>query len=330
MKHRLIVLSSLVALVFLAGCNKPASVVGPSTGSGSGSWTQVNGLTGFYNIVSSGNNLYAADTSRVFLSTDGGSNWTALDTNLSGGFTIAAVNGDLFIGDFASQRGVFMSTDGGVTWVARDSGLGTAYAGQYQTINCIGTNGKTIFLGTKSNGIFRSTDNGESWSAANSGINYGTTVYSFAVAGSNIIVGTQSGTYLSSDDGATWIANDSGLVNSSPYFSSLNVVSLAVNGSTVYAGAWGTQVFMSQDNGMSWFDISSNLPGSVQSGIALAASDTSLVVVDDNGVFLSTNDGNNWSNIDGNLPNAGIYAFDEANGYVFVQLSDGSVWRRPI
>lgn len=302
--------------------------MGPSSGSTSGSWSQVSGLTGFYNIVANGSNLYAAGSYGVFISSDAGNTWSVLDSSLSGNFTIAAVNGNLFIGDYATQNGIFKSTDAGTTWVAADSGLGTPYAGLYQTINCIASNGKTIFVGTSSNGVFRSTDNGKSWSAANSGISYGTTVYSFATAGSNVIAGTQSGTYLSSDDGATWIANDSGLVNLSPYFSSLNVVSLAVNGSEVYAGAWGTQVFLSADNGMSWFDISSNLPGSAQSGIAVAASDTSLVVVDDNGVFLSTNGGSSWSNIIGNLPTVGIVAFDNADGYLFIQMSDGSVWRR--
>lgn len=319
-------MSSLVALLFVTGCNKQSSIVGPSS---SGSWTEVTGLPGFYNIIASGSNLYAAGSYGIFISTDEGNTWAVLDTSLSGSFTIAAVNGDLFIGDYASQNGIFRSTDGGATWVAADSGLGTPYAGLYQTINCIGSNGKTIFAGTVSNGIFKSTDNGESWSAANNGVSYNTTVFSFAVAGSNVIAGTRYGTYLSSDDGETWVADDSGLVNSSPYFSSLYVVSLAVNGSTVYAGAWGTQVFISDDDGLSWLEISSNLPGSSQSGIGVAASDSSLVVVDDNGVFLSTNTGSSWSNVSGNLPNTGISAFDEADGYLFIQMSDGSVWRRP-
>lgn len=331
MKHRIIVLSSLVALVFVAGCNKPTSVVGPSS-STSGNWTQVNGLTGFNTIVSDGNNLYAAGSNGVYLSTDQGSDWTVLDTNLTGSFTIAALNGDLFIGDNSTaQNGIYRSTDGGRTWVAKDSGLSTPFSGLYQTINCFGINGKTIFAGTSSNGIFKSTDNGDSWSPANNGVSYGASVSCFTVSGSNVIAGTQSGTYLSTDDGATWTANDSGLVNTSPYYSGLPyVMSLAVNGGILYAGAYGAQVYLSQDNGQSWLDIGANLPGSGQSAIGIAASDSSLVVVDDNGIFKSTNGGNNWQSINGNLPNNGIYAFDKVPGYIFVELGNSTVWRLAI
>ena len=330
MNRHIIVLSTIVSALVLAGCNKPGNIVGPP--SGSGSWSQVNGLTGFYNIVASGSDLFAAGNYGVFRSTDGGSNWVLTDSSLaSGDYTIAAVNGNLFIGDYNYQTGIQKSTDGGATWIPADSGLGTAFSGSYQTIYCIRAVDSTIFAGTSSNGIFRSTDNGQTWRAANNGISYGTSVFSLVVSGSNIIAGTQSGTYLSSDNGASWTANDSGLVNTSPYYSgSPYITSLASVGSNVYAGALGAQVFLSQDNGMSWIYISSGVPGSSQSGVGVAAVDTNLVVVDDNGVFLTTNDGTSWSNITGNLPNPSVYSFDEVNGYLFVQLSGGSVWRRPI
>lgn len=331
MKYRLLVSLSLVSLLVLAGCNKTSSIVGPPN-SGSSDWTQVTGLTGFYNMAMSGNIIYAAGNSGVFRSSDNGSTWSVADTSLpSGGYTIAAGNGKLYIGDYYNYNGMFVSSDSGTTWVAADSGLETSFPGVYRLIMCVTSAGSTVFAGTSSNGVFKSTDNGKSWHAANNGIGYGSSVYSIALSGPNLIAGTQSGTYLSSDDGESWTANDSGLVNLSPYFSGLPyVATLFVEGSKLYAGALGTQVYLSENNGQSWVDISGNLPGSAQSGIGLAAVDTSLVVVDDGGVFLSTNDGASWVNIQENLPTAGIYSFDEANGYVFVQLNNGTVWRRPI
>lgn len=331
MRYRLLFLISIISAIALAGCNKTSSIVGPPS-SGSSNWTQVTGLTSFFNMAMSGNIIYAAGNSGVFRSTDGGSVWAATDTTLpAGGYIIAAVNGKLFIGDYYNYNGIFVSSDSGKTWSAADSGLETSFPGTYRIVMSITSVDSTVFAGTSSNGVFKSTDYGKSWHAANTGIGYGSSVYALAVSGPNIIAGTQSGTYLSSDGGDSWIVNDSGLVNLSPYFSGLpDVATLFVEGPKLYAGAFGSQVYLSEDNGLSWADISGNLPGSAQSGIGIAAVDTSLVVVDDGGVFLSTNDGSSWVNIQENLPTTSIYSFDEANGYIFIQLSDGRVWRRPI
>ncbi len=330
-KRRLLALLSLVSIFALAGCNQATSVVGPPANTGSTSWTQVTGLTGFYNIAMLGSVMYAAGNYGIFRSIDNGSSWTEVDTALpSGGYTIAAINGKLFIGDYSSGNGIFISSDSGSTWVAADSGLSTSYAGFYQTILCMASVDSTIFAGTSSNGIFKSTDGGRTWHATNDGISYGSSAYSIVSAGPNIITGTQNGTFLSSDGGQSWIANDSGLVNQSPYFSgSPTVASLLLHNGKLYAAALGTQVYLSQNNGLSWTDISGNLPGSAQSGIGIAASDSSLVVIDDNGIFLSRNDGGSWADIVGNLPNAGVYAFSQAGNYIFIQMSDGSVWRLP-
>ncbi len=331
MKHFLYFAALSAMAVVLAGCNKPATIVGPPS-TGSSNWTQVTGLTGFFNMAVSGNTIYAAGNSGVFRSTDNGSVWAAVDTSLpSGGYTIAASNGKLFIGDYYNYNGILVSSDSGSTWVAADSGLESSFPGVYRIILSIAVADSAVYVGTSSNGVFKSTDNGKSWHAVNSGIGYGSSVYSLAVAGPNLIAGTQSGTYLSSDGGESWITNDSGLVNLSPYYSGLpSVASLFVEGKLLYAGAYGAQVYLSVDNGRSWADISGNLPGSSQSGIGIAAVDTNLIVVDDGGVFLTTNYGSSWVNIGENLPNTGIYSFDEANGYIYIQLSNGNVWRRPV
>lgn len=332
MNQRLLGLTLLIFTLALAGCNKPASLVGPPSTPGSSQWTQVTGLTGFFNIVMSGTIMYAAGNYGVFRSTDNGSSWAELDTTLpSGGYTIASSNGTLLIGDYYNNNGIFVSSDGGVSWTPADSGLETSFGGFYQIVNCITSHGSTILAGTSSNGVFRSTDGGRSWKAMNSGIGFGTSVFALASSGTNFIAGTANGVYLTSDNGNSWAASDSGLVNLSPYYSGPPyVVSLAVAAGRVYAGAIGSQVFISQDDGLTWNYISNSLPGSGQSGIGLAASDSTLVVVDDSGVFLTTNDGSSWTNIAGNLPSVTVNSFDEANGFVFIQLTDGSVWRLAI
>lgn len=330
MKHFPYVVTMIVLTIAMAGCNKPASVVGPSGGTtSSGKWTEVTGLPTFYNVIAVGTNLYAAGNTSVFRSTDDGNTWAAVDTTLpSGGYTIAVSGKNLIVGDYYGGNGVFISSDSGATWAASDSGLETSFDSVYQRVISMAADGQNIFLGTSSNGIFRSTDGGKSWKAANSGVSYGTSVYTLTFAGSNVLAGSRNGIYLSTDNGVTWSASDSGLVNLSPSYAGLPfVVSLSAKGSKVYAGAVGAQVYLSGNGGLGWLDISRSLPGSAQSGISLAISDSSLIVVDDNGAFVTRDDGLNWMNASDNLPNSGIYSFGEANGIAFVQLNDGSVWR---
>jgi len=79
--------------------------------------------------------------------------------------------------------------------------------------------------------VFKSTDGGTNWSASGSGPTY---VYALAMdpTNSNILyVGTNSGVYRSTDGGTNWSAINTGLTN-------LNIYSLAINPTMLYAGTW--------------------------------------------------------------------------------------------
>jgi len=108
----------------------------------------------------------------VFLSTNNGTNWTAVDSGLPA---------DAYVHSFATIGN-------------------TIFAG----ITILKTN-------TTGGGIFRSTNNGTSWITADSGLRMDLGVYALAVSGNYIFAGTDSGIFLSANNGTSWIATDSGL-----------------------------------------------------------------------------------------------------------------------
>jgi hypothetical protein len=117
----------------------------------------------------------------VFLSTDDGTNWTAVINGLMNCDVVSlAVSGtNLFAG---TGSGVYLSTDIGTSW----SPASTPFSGFSQ----IAESGTNLFAGTGS-GVFLSADNGASWTEVNTGFP-NTKVNSLAINGSNLFAGTSS------------------------------------------------------------------------------------------------------------------------------------------
>jgi len=138
------------------------------------------------------NNLFAGTKDRgVFLSTDNGTSWTAVNNGLTGNdvSSLAAYNGNLFAG---TGIGVSLSTNNGTTWNAINTGLPkdtidtTLYT---KSIFFLAVHDTMVFAGTE-DGVFCTTNNGTSWTAVNDGLmDY---VLCFAANDSNIFVGTDN------------------------------------------------------------------------------------------------------------------------------------------
>jgi hypothetical protein len=145
----------------------------------------------------------------IFLSTNNGTSWTAVNTGL---MTDAAVtewvfssfafspNGaggtNIFAGTNGS--GVYLSTDNGSTnWTQVNSGL----TGFNTLVNALAVSGKNLFagvsgiIGTHSGGVFLSTNNGTSWTGVSSGLATDD-VWSLGVSGNNLFAGTDNGIYV--------------------------------------------------------------------------------------------------------------------------------------
>lgn len=93
-----------------------------------------------------------------------------------------------------------------------------------------------------------------------------------AVNGSNIFAGTSTrpdlgnihgkGIFRSTDDGANWISVGLG-------FTEPNITSLAIHGSTVFAGTDSSGIFLSIGNGTTWTAFNTGLPNPYVSSLAL-------------------------------------------------------------
>ncbi len=158
---------------------------------------------------------------------------------------------------------------------------------------------------------------------------YGGSTHCLAVAGTNLIAGTDSGVFVSTDNGNGWFQPDTGLTNTS-------INCLASSGTTLFAGT-GEGVLCSTNNGMSWRQRA--FPrGGVRS---LAVFETDLFALStDNiwrqgGIFLSADSGASWTET--GLMESLIFALAASGtnllagtyyGEVFLSTNNGTNWTR--
>ena len=172
-----------------------------STNNGT-SWTVIDSLLTDTNVTASGfpetnvTALVVADTNLysaiwgwgVFVSSNNGTTWKAVDTGLATTMvnTVAVSGSNIFTGTLFG--GVFLSTNKKSGWV--NAGL----AGY--NVYAFAFSGTKIFAGT-GNGVFLSVDNGTSWTAVNTGLgNY--TINALAVSPDSL------GFIFAGTDGGIW------------------------------------------------------------------------------------------------------------------------------
>ncbi len=120
----------------------------------------------------SGTNLFAGTSAGgVFLSTDNGTSWTAVDSGLTTPYvwSLAVSDTNLFAGTWG---GVFVSTNNGTSWTADTGGLSWTLEGGGPTTRVwsLAVSGKYLFAGTNGGGVFRSTIGDTNWTAVNEGL----------------------------------------------------------------------------------------------------------------------------------------------------------------
>ena len=156
---------------------------------------------------------------------------------------------------------------------------------------------------------------------------WGGTVYSFAVSGTSLFVGTDGGVSLSTDNGTSWT-----LVNNSM---TIFVRALVVSGANLFAGTYGGGVFLSTNNGSSWTVMNVGLTNTVV--WSLIVSDMNLFAGTEGGVFLSSNDGTSWTAVNTGLTSLFVQSFAVsgtslfagtvgAGGGVFLSTNNGTSW----
>ena len=316
-----------------------------------GQWVQTNGPYGKVSCFAvNGSSLFAGTSDGVYLSTNNGSSWTAVNTGLTYPVWSLAISGsNLFAG--TKDNGVYLSTNNGSSWTEVNTGLtytdvwslavngsnlfaGTYYGGVYLSTNngsswtavniglsntgvrSFAVNGSNLFVGTYDGGVYLSTNDGSSWTAVNTGLS-NSYVQSLAVSGSNLFAGTSGGVYLSTNNGSSWTAVNTGLTYT-------DVWSLAVNGSNLFAGTYYGGVYLSTNNGSSWTAVNIGLSNSYVK--SLAVSGTNLFAGTDGGAYLSTNNGSSWTAVNTGLSNMGVLSFAVNGSNLFVGTYYGGVY----
>jgi photosystem II stability/assembly factor-like uncharacterized protein len=252
----------------------------------SAQWQQTNGPVGGYiNCFSiSGSNIFAAtEYNGVFLSTNNGNSWTPVVNGFPvlESVTCMAINGaNIFAGTLSD--GIYRSTNNGTSWTPVNNGISNPYI--HALVVCGG-----YVLAATYYGLFRSSDNGNNWVLVNT-----ISPQAFAISGNNIF-GAQGGVVLSTDNGLTWVSVSNGLPPG------LNVNSLAISGSNIFAGIWQGGVYRSSNNGNSWVVCNSGLPDLRITRVAASGSNI-FAGTYQNGIFYSPDNGSNWVAVNNGYP----------------------------
>jgi uncharacterized protein (TIGR03437 family) len=301
----------------------------------------------------------------VFRSTDNGASWAPVNNGLppnASALSLAVSGARLYAGIERNDSigGVFVTTNGGNNWSAINTGLPD---GNYLIVRALAARDNLLFAGTEDEGVFRSTNQGQSWQPVNTGLPDLLNVRAIMFRDGATLIGTLGpGVFRSTNDGTNWAPANSGLT--SPF-----VLSLAVSGADLFAGARGGGLFRSSDQGASWTPVNQGLTNpdvlsllvigdklfagtqdyvfrSMDRGAswtylnegmgehsrvrALAAQDGMIFAgTESGGVFRLANNGNIWTAVNNGLTNKEIHALAANNQFIFAGTLGGGVFRSP-
>lgn len=291
------------------------SIIFLSTNESNSQWIK-NGQYGGYfsSFATSGTNIFAGSVQGVFLSTNNGINWAAVNnglTNLSvTSLTISGTN--IFAGTVNGEDGVFLSTDNGTNWTVVNNGLTNRW------VYSLTTSGTNIFAGTLG-GVFLSTNNGSSWTAVNNGI-WNMNVWSLTSCGSYLFAGTWGTLFRSTNNGTNWTAIALPI---------LSFTAFATYGTNVFAGTWAGGVYLSTDYGSSWTEVNNGLSNLIIRSLTVSGSNV-FAGSDGGGVYRSTNNGTSWVAINTGLLNLYVTAIITSGSNVFAGTWGSGIWQRPL
>jgi hypothetical protein len=208
---------------------------------------------------------------------------------------------------------IWRSTDKGLTWQPAAPTITTA-------VTAFATDSTNIFLTRVGFGVYRSTDDGVTWSLASNGLPTSPTLTAVCATPQKIHCGISGkGVYSSTNGGGSWTHTDSTIT--------VDIISMAVRGDTLFAGTVDGHVFRSTDGGTSFQDKTPPEFGGGSQVTALLITDSLLLAgtgnaIDFNGIRASTDRGETWSDF-----NAGMWK--SADGYILIRriiLSDTTLY----
>lgn len=298
-----------------------------NSSNGGSSWTKVAALpfTQFYEIGIDMNN-----TERLYGGTqDNGTNRTTTGA-LNNWSSIYGGDGFYVIVDFTNPNVIYAesqngnlgkSTNGGNSFSDATNGINASEKTNWSTpVIMDPNNNNVLYYGT--NKVYRTTNAASVWSAASPDLTNGSqtrlgTVTTIAVAPTNsnvIMAGTDdANVWITSNNGTNWTKVSSTL----PYRWVTRVAFDPVNENIAYVTYNGLKwkdpqphVFRTTDKGLTWADISNNLPDAPVNAFAIdPARPNVLFVGSDVGAYVSFNTGQSWQYLGQGLPMVSVYDF---------------------
>lgn len=184
-----------------------------------------------YRMYTLGDNFYAGEDDRMYVTNDLGSTWK--DISLTSNYC------NLFFSFISYKSDIFASACGNAqllklvdnNWVLSNSGLPSD-----REVLSLAKSSDALYAYVYAYGMFISLDNGRSWRIANNGLVSNTGIHSYAYKGKNIFVTTDSGVYYTDDYGQNWHLLNSGLINT-------NAGPLVIKNDTLFVGTYGNGIW---------------------------------------------------------------------------------------
>ncbi len=299
-------------------------------------------------LAASGSNVYAGTSQgEIFMSTDHGSRWKAVQTGLPSETAIHClmVSGeDLFAG--CSEHGVLISRDKGTRWISANQGLP-----QKPSIPCFAESETGIFAVCAGHGVFLSMDNGKSWEAMSvKGLPQKASVHCLAVSEGNLFAGTyENGVYMLANGEIRWKPVNRGFPRK------VHVFCIAASDSHLFVGTEMDGVFLSANNGGRWDAVNTGMPeteihclmpygtnilaGTGGGHDVLFANNDIQHILHGGGVLVSSDNGARWDALNSGLsktPNLPLLkgrvpfwveCLAVSGPYLYLGTQEGEIWR---
>ncbi|HPE57174.1 MAG TPA: T9SS type A sorting domain-containing protein [Bacteroidales bacterium] len=212
-------------------------------------WIHIN--TPFSNnqdiIIESDNNSIIAgfDSPHFYKSDDLGLTWNSITGNLPNAeLSSGTISGDQLVANLNGN--FYVSENAGSNWLMANSSI----EGEY--INCLDASGNVLFMATSTE-PFISHDQGLTWDKIEYFNDKSDQITHCDVFGTNIYIITFSKLYLSADAGNEWV--ESTIPTTNPH-----LTSVAGNDSLLYVVEDYFNVYLSEDKGITWENVSISLP----------------------------------------------------------------------
>ena len=316
------------------------------------------------NIIYVGSNIHG-----LYRSTDGSGSWTDLSAKIPSRYVWAlAISGKNVVAG-TGDSGLLYSSDKGETWNPSTGNIGytsirSLYNIGYWLYACVGSdivvskddgkswsflpygwdrvattaiasNGKYLYVGTRSEAVFRTSDNGAHWEGIGNGIG-DSTIHALFASGDTLVEGSDKGVRISTDYGSTW----SKPISAPP---EIQINALGMTGWGLCAST-GQGAFFSKDRGMHWQTASDGLLTTNVDALPIIATPSSIIAAFKEFhnphliplVYYSTDHGNTWSKGVGMEINAvttftlvgnDVFAGTDSGG-VFLSTDGGATWNQ--